>query len=346
MVSIARPVFDAGPSDKVQTVDVYNTLDSETRNALTSKLSTFGQGLTDIYGKSTQAIRGIGDRVGNGSIDLAEAKDRISKALGGSRSDINYLAEGLQNVIFEDVTGIDSGTNYVRDANGLLNQVKVITSKGARVFASGDRAQANALIGFITDLTGMSIFKTFDLGAEAALVKGILHEVSAWGVPDLLDDILSNIDESTARAAVQRSGSTLASRSDIDAIELMLNKYGPEVLTAEAPNFATIVLSSYRFKAGVTVADYPAKLTQLVGVMNRLQPNWFWHQRVHINEETKQPTTEEVANLAVLAYASDDATALLSSDDTYLKYVITAPFYPIKSSRTLLKSMYPYIAIT
>jgi len=345
MASIARPVFEAGPSDQIKEVDVYNITDTQTRNALTSKLSTFGDGLSGVYGKSTQVLSGIKNRLLSGNIDVYQASERIERALKGSRSDITSLSTDLQNVIFEEVTGKAPGTNYVKKASDLINTVKIVTERGDRVFNNTNYGQVNAVMRFVSDLTGNSIFKSLDLGAEAALLKGVLTEVSQWGIPELIDDILDKTDKEVSRTAVRRSASAIASAGDIDSIESMINKLGASTLTSQTPNFASTLISRYRFKPGTTAADYPALLTQLVSVMDKLQPNWFFTNRNYLSDETQREVSEDIANLSVLAVASDDAVTLLSSSDEYLKYVVTAPLYPSKKAKTLLKTMYPYIAI-
>jgi len=336
MVQLARSTFDIGPADDVKMVDVYNVTDSSVRNALTSKLGTFGDSLTDIYGKSTQVLTGIKDKFLKGDINLEDAKRRITGALTGSRTDITYLSTKLQNAIFTDVTGKDGGTNYVRQANELINTVQVVTTRGKQVFQNTNHNQVGAIMRFVSDLTGNSVFKMLDIGAEAALVKGAITEIGKWGVPSLVDDVLDKTDPMVARSAVRRAANEMSSTTDLDTIKVMIARVGAQTLTAETPTFATNLITRYRFKEGVTPEKYPALLADLVSVMDQLQPNWFYTQRA----------AEEVANLAVIQTASDDAVTLLASDERYLKHVITAPFYATKSSRVLLKTLYPYIAIS
>jgi hypothetical protein len=345
MVALTKSVFDAGPSDLIKEVDVYNVVDSATRNAITSKLTAFGDGLSTVYSKSTEYIGDIAKKFKQGQVDLAEAQRRIQGALKGSRADITSLATSIQNTIFSDLTGLDSGTDYVRQASSLYNAVQVVTSKGTALIKDFKQGEISAAMRMMSDITGNSVFKALDIGAEAALVKGLLTEVSKWGVPTLVDEFLDKVDPDVRYSAVARSAASMASSSDIDTVEVMIKKVGANALTSQTPNFAVTLLSRYKFKEGTTAADYPVRLAQLVQVMNQLQANWFTTHRTYISDTTHQPVQEDLANLAVLAYASDDAVTLLSSDEQYLPYVITASLYPIKASKALLKSMYPYIAI-
>lgn len=345
MVTLARPVFESGPNDDVAVVDVYSTTDSTTRNALTSKLTTFGQGVTDIFGKSTEALKDLGHKLGTNQIDLAAAKDRIQGALAGSRNDINYLATGIQGTIFTDATGKDRGTDYVREANKLMNTVKVVTSKGARISSGQDQNKVRSMLGIVSDLTGLNIFKSFDLGAETALIKGMVIEIGKWGIPDLLDDLLQNTDSRTAYSAVSRSSRQLASTSDIDSIEAIIARLGPQVLTQETPNFASTFLANYRFPLGTTEDKYAERLAQLVRVMTLLQPNWATTQRRYVEEQTGDEVIEDLPNLAVMTNASAHAKLLFRNDEAFIIPSLIAGHYPSKTAVSLLKEQYPYIAI-
>lgn len=347
MVALAKPTFTATPKDQVDVVDVYTTVDSKLRNNLTSKLSSFGEDLSSIYGRSTENIGNIGNQIKNKGINLADAKDRIQRALTGSRSDITNIAKDIQTVMFGDVTGKDPGTDYIREGNKLLNVVKIVTSKGERISSGRDQNQVSSMLGIITDITGLSIFKSLDLGVETALIKGAIIEVGKWGVPELLDDILANTDKRSGYAAVSRSSRQLANTSDIDSVEALINRFGPSVLTSQTPNFAAVFLANYRFPNNVTPEQYSTRLAQLVRVMTQLQPNWFYTQRTYLPEgaEGYQTVTEEVANLAVLNTASAHAKLLFRSDETYAPYAMIASAYPTKSAKALLKEQYPRIAI-
>lgn len=336
MSRLATPVFNGAPTDVAAMVDVYNAVDPEVRNTLTSKLTAFGTGLDDVLGGTMNAVTKVGKKLTNNGMDLASAKERIQRALGGSRSDILSLATSVQDSIFSELTGVDSGTNHVRKVSDMFDSLKVITTKGERLITDGDYKSANALMGFISDITRNPVFKMFDLGAETALLTGVMGEISKWGIPDLIDDVLAELDEPTRWSVVSRSSKEMMNTADVDVLEGIVDRMGGAVLTVNEPEFPVNFISRYAIKAGVTPEHYPARLAQLFKVMDALLPNWFYTNR----------GSEQVLNFTVLCYASEGARTLLASDDRYRAAAVIAPaFRTSRSAQAMLKTNYPGIAI-
>ncbi|MBW6072815.1 hypothetical protein KZ856_38260, partial [Pseudomonas aeruginosa] len=133
-------------------------------------------------------VKGIGNKILNNGIDLNMARTRIADALKGSRSSIVSLATDVERSIMEELTGEDTGTGYVRKATDMIDGVKMVLNQKDYYFKDGNFSGVNSIIGFMGDLTNNSLLRVFDLGAEAALMKGIIEEVTAWGIPDLVDE--------------------------------------------------------------------------------------------------------------------------------------------------------------
>lgn len=335
MGKLASPSFDTGPSDKVTMVDVYNTVDSTTRNNLTSLISSFGQGLEDILGASKSALGKLKNEITDGGINLDQAKDRVARALTGSRGDIQYLAEKVQNSIFTELTGTAPGTNYVRKASQIADQVKILTGQGERLMYNDNYTNVNSVLRFVSDITGSQVFKALDMGATGALVTGAISTMAAWGIPELMTDLLRDQSKEFRYYTVKRSAAQVAAMGDIDSIEALIDSAGAEALTAEVPNFAEQLISRYVFKPGVKPDQYSAKLAQLVKVLTALKYDWFWTTR----------GTQQVWNLTVIAPASPDARKLLMTNSTYKPAVMIAGKYNVQSMRTVAKQMYPYLPL-
>jgi hypothetical protein len=348
MVSIARPVFETGPKDKVAMVDAYNAVTPEVRNDLTSKLTSFGSTLSETFGAAGRAFNSLGSRIQKGEINVDDAAKRIKSALGGSRSDIASLASGVQNGIYSELTGTVPGTNYVKGATDLFDNVQVVTGQGTYLVNS-DRKSVQSVLSFVSDLTGNSIFKTLDLGAEAALIGGLLGTVSSWGVPALMDSLMEGKDDQFKYSVYSRNSDQLISTSNIGMMEYYVDQGMASALTNRTPDYGPSYLAQYTFPVGTTPDKYPELHAQLVKVMDALDPHWFTTYRgttasVGPDGQTVQ-TPKPVTNLANLNRVSGDALILLSSVASTRTAVLAAQNFPSKDLVQIAKDMYPMIGI-
>lgn len=367
MAALALPSFLGTAEDKAKVVDAYGTTSSEQRNELSSKISNFTSGLGDVFDKTMDIAAGIGEKLRTNVVDLPSAMKRIDRALKGSRSDIVSLARSTEKLIMAELTGTDQNTNYVRTATDVARGIELMTSDGKQIidsFKNGGYDQVGAMVGFISDLTGNPALKMFDLGAEAAILRGVLDEVSGWGIPQLVDDVLKDQNDRTKYAVIKRSAETISASASIDVLLAYArtrnsNKIGCEpgtqpgnqggpggedlpcipiygnlgaaALQAAKPDFAQKVLAQFAFVDGITVADYPSQLAKLEELMGLLKPDWFWTTRGN----------KPVWNLGTIYQASENAVELFLSSDKYRDAILTAPFYSPKRVEELVDAMYP-----
>lgn len=347
MVAPAPTVFEFGPQDNVVMVDVYNTTTPEVRNNLTSKLSAFGSTLSETFGAAGRALKGFGTQLSKGEINVDYAAQRIRNALGGSRGEIINLATDVQNSIYSELTGVVPGTNYVRGATDLFNQVGIITGQ-QQYIVNADRQSVSSILNFVSDLTNNPVFKTLDLGAEAALIGGLLGEVSSWGVPSLMDELLAGKDDNFRYSVYSRNSSSLLMNSNAEMMEYYIDQGMASALSNNTPAFADDYLSQYQFPTNTTPDQYPALHTQLMKIMNSLKPNWLYTQRgVTVTASGSQTviTPKLVTNLGALSRASKDAKTLLQSNAATRTAALIAGNFPKADLIQLAKTMYPLIAI-
>ncbi|AEH03625.1 hypothetical protein AVT69_gp200 [Pseudomonas phage PhiPA3] len=321
MPTLASASFTGIPTDPVKTVDAYkDVVDTTLQNTLQPKISAFEIGMDDLLAKTTKVVKGIGSSLlGSGGIDLNQAKDRIVDALKGSRSSIVYLGEALERSINEELTGTDTGTGYVRKATDMLDGVKAIMQNKEYYFENGNFQGVNGIMGFLGDLTNNSILRAVDLGANAAILKGVLSQVSAWGIPDLVDTTFGaswndqykrydyQYDDNFRFTVAKRTSKDLSPGTDLLTIDRIMVHGGDMALVAENPDFPIQLLSSYVFPAGTvpggpfpvmipdpanpsgpmipdpegtqTVPNYANELALLLEIMDRLKPDWFYYLR-------------------------------------------------------------------
>lgn len=365
MAALTLPSFMGGPEDKAKVIDAYSEVSPALRTSLTSKVSGFSSGLGDIFNKTVGITKGIGNKLRLDAVDLPSAKRRIEGTLKGSRADIINLSSSMEKLIMGELTGTDTNTNYVKTVTDVARGVQIMAADGKQLvkgFKDGDYGQLSAMVGFMSDLTGNPSLKMFDLGAEAAILRGVIEEVSAWGIPSLVDSVMVGQNDKTKYAVIKRSADTISYTSSLGMVEsfagvmstwpMIVNpadptgplipdpafvpkNIGANALTAATPDFAAKYIANFVFDQGVTVDQYPAILARLVVLMDKLKPDWFWTRR----------NSESVWNLGVLRNASENATSLFLSSVGYRDAILTAPFYETTAPQSILQSQYPLIAL-
>lgn len=367
MLPLAAPSFIGDPSSPVKQVDPYGKVNPEVQTSIASKITAFDLGFDQLIAKSVDMAKGIGGKLADGSVSLPEAKMRLKDAMGGSRQGITYLAEGLENLMLGDMTGKDPGTGYVRTASDMIDGVQLVINGKKSTFQKSDYPNVGAIVGFVSDLTNNPLIKAFDLGAEAALVKGILTQVTTWGVPDIIDETLGakwnsetkkydySYDADFRFSVVKRTSEDLSPGTDLATIRQLMLHGGDTALIAANPSFPEQLLEQYNFPLGIVPATDPTRpdlhtyakeIALLEEILNILKPDWFQVQRLVFKEgENPAFQPELVWNLRFISRASEDAKRLLCSKPLYVPPILTAPFYAVDSAKQMLTKMYPYIVL-
>lgn len=342
MVQEAVSSFIGTGSDKPAMVDVYNDIDPSIRTSLISGAKDWSEGLGGIYDKAVGGISRIGSLMKDSGLDLVTAKNRISGALKGSKSDLLALGSVFEQYIAGDLMGRELPSNQLQKANSVYNSIRLVMSSGEQTFRNDNTSKISGIVNFLSDLSGNPVLKMFDLGAEAAILRGVLEEVVTWGIPELIDTVFEGQPDSVKQTVIQRAAAKVSYTSDVEMIIKLMETAGtngelnPRPLLADTPNFATLMLQAYTFVDGTTPGDYATRRIRLVLALDTLKPDWFQINRTE---------TEKVYNLAVLSNASEHAQLALQTDTQYLIPLLTAPFYEVRSPQEIAREMYPGIAI-
>lgn len=374
MVQLATPTFTGVPTDSVKKIDVLADPGDGLQNSLVSKVSAFDTNLDGIISGSLKAVKGIGVAFANTGMDVNEARSRVKDALGGSRYAITEIAEVLERGITGDMTGKDEGTGYVRGANTMIDSVKLVMNGVDRTFKQDGYKNVSGVMGFIKDLSNNPLLNVFDLGAEAALVKGVLTEVSRWGVAELIDETLGakwnkdkNIWDYTYSdefrfSVTKRASDSISPSTNLDVIWALITHGGDKALIADNPGFPTQLLAGYVFPEGCvqggpfpvdpadeygkqTVPNYKHQGYWLLKILNVLKPNWFYVERTYATGGDPSFAKDIVWNLEFLPTASEPAREVLQTNADLRDAMLAAPFYRVESGTGMLKNMYPYIVL-
>lgn len=370
MLPLAIPTFTGVPNDTVKKIDVHGDVGTELQNSLASKISVFDTNLSSIISKSLNIVKGIGNSLSTNGLDLPAARDRIKEALGGSRYAITEISEQLERAILGDMTGVDAGTGYVRRANNMIDSVRLVVDDVTRTFSQEGFKDVNGIVRFIRDLSGNQLIEAIDLGAEAALVRGVLTEVTKWGVPQLIDETFGakrngdvweyKYDDEFRFSVTKRVSDSISPSTDLSVILTLMTHGGEKALVADNPIFPMQLLNGYVLPDGCvaggpfpvdplvpygeqTKSNHAHQAYQLIYILNILKPEWFYVERKVATGIPATPyRTDIVWNLEYLSGASDAAKLVLSSNAHHRDGLLAAQYYRVESGIAMIKNMYPY----
>lgn len=273
MLNITLPTFSGLPKAKAKVIDVYDNLSTSVQNNLPSKISAFDTDLDSIISGSLGAVKKVGSAIRNNGLDLPSAMRRVQDALGGSRSAISSISEMLEREILGDMTGTDAGTGYVRGASQMIDSVKMVFDGYTRTFGQNGYSNVTGVVDFIRELSGNQLIEVFDLGAQAALMTGVLSEISAWGLPELIDTTIGakwndqygrydyEYNDEFRFSVVKRASDLISPTTSLDVIEKLIIHGGAKALIAENPSFPLQLLNGYILPEGcVAGGPYPVMI--------------------------------------------------------------------------------------
>lgn len=359
MLPLAAPTFSGLPDAVVEKVDVYSDVDPNLKNKLASKISAFDTDIDSVISGATKMVKGIGSSLKNNGIDLVTAKQRIQEALGGSRGSISDISEVLEREITGDLTGVDEGTGYVRRANTMIDSVKLAMGGFDRTFKSSDYKNVSGVLGFIRDLSSNQLINVFDLGAEAALIKGVLTEVSSWGIAELVDETFGakwnseknsydySYDDEFRFSVTKRASENLSPSTNLSVIESLITHGGNTALIAENPNFPDQLLAGYVLPEGCVpggpfpvmipdpnnangpaipdpsgaqkVPNYYDQGRRLKRILNILKPSWFYVNRNVFTGNAGNPWRTDVVWNLQYLATASEPARLVLMEDTDLR---------------------------
>lgn len=325
---IASSLFKSGPVDALLTVDTYKQKANTTLNALPDVLKNFSVDAAQTIRKNPAMLKRImGDVLAakSGRLSKADALLRIGKSMG-SVGLIKTLTGTMQNTMFDtfDKFGVSKET---------VSSIMGATKTGVKAYMSGNLDDVRGLANLAKELTGKSdVFSVFDLAAEAAMATTIIDYAIKSGATDLLQEAVASVsDKSVTLYAYNKTYTVAVMSSNIDALKVMGDTMTAGGVMSALPDACKRILMFYKFADKTTPAQYEERLTELLGVLNHINPNWAKYQR----------NGEMIDNLEMFTYASANSLTLLKLRDEYKLPVMIAPEHKSAALPTLIRTYYP-----
>lgn len=327
---IARSAFQGNAKDTLAAIDAYGQSSGDVVNAYRSLSQSYFDKVMKGLGTNNKSLLSAVRTLTSSKFDSLSSLDKLDSLLKTQGLSVNTVTKDMKSVMSkalgEDAEFVDHLQVKVGDTYKQIHNGKYKT-------ASGFMKMAQGLLG------DKVIGSVIDQEAELAYFTGMLTEADRWGMPESIDLITKKIkDDKTRKNVFTRYGQKYSgTTTSVAGLESLIRNYPNDVasLTAKRPDLALTVLQAYTLGRGVTPADYPAKLTQLVYVLDHLMPNWSFVYRGN----------EKIHNLTVFTKASSDAIRLFQSSEVYLVPASIGTNYPTKTATSIIKSFYPHALV-
>jgi hypothetical protein len=325
---VATSLFKSGPVDALLTVDHYKQKQNVTLNNIPDVLKNFSTDAAATLRKNPAIMKSLMKDVqafSSGRLSKTDVLLRVGKSMG-STGLIKTLTGGMQNTMFDtfEKFGVSKGT---------VSSIMGATKTGVKAYMSGNLDDVRGLAGLARELTGKSdMFSVFDLAAEAAMASTIIDYAIRSGATDLIDEAVKSTSHSSVKYYAYREKYPVAVlTSNISALKLMGEGLTSGGVLGAMPDACKRILMFYKFADNTTPAQYAERTTELLDVLNHINPNWAKYDR----------NGEQIDNLEMFTYASPHATVLLGQLEQFKLPMLIAPQYRSAQLSSLVKQWYP-----
>ena len=328
--SLVEGFLVTGPDDKSLVVDTYGVSDNGILNGLGKELLGGAKDAFDDIRQSPNLVSDLVSMAMSGKANWAITKEglanRIVSSLGGRTGIVNNLSSHLKESI-----GNASGL-----PEGIFDTVVSLLGSDRVSFNAGQMDTAKEVFSLINQITSSNEMKGFfDIGSESALMSSVMREAIALGVPKAIDVLVENAkDDQIAYNALYANLQVAFENSDLDTINLMIEKLGLNAVLAQVPNAVPMLLTYYELPTGTPSSNYPVDLAALKTALTTLRPNWGQVQR----------NGTWVSDLTAFADISDDARILLMLDeDLQVPVLIGSTYGQRVDLMASLKKLHPFL---
>lgn len=327
--SLANTIFQGNSSNAVVVEDAYKISTQESRNSVYDA----GKGIYADAIKGMQSNKGSARELASlitasksGSVNKMDMLTRGLSALGSSLPSLLGTLGGVLKNNLSSVAGDLIGDNASKAVSILYGNAELLLSVA-------DVDDTESLVKFVNELSGNSeLAKFINIEAESAIIGGMASMLMQYGIPEMVDDVIAQARSDAVKANAYAYLSTEAvNGSDLAMINKVIDQIGITMFLANNPDAINSILSGFFFGTKDTVDTYPAKRTELLTLLVRINPNWFQYNRAGT----------WVPNLGPFNISSKDAKTLFCTSDPERSFVLAAKGYPPNAATSVVKALYP-----
>lgn len=270
--ALARTIFEGKSTDSMAVQDAHAVTNGSAVNSLYDSMKgIYGNVVKGLYANKG-SVRELATLIMDakaGNVDKAAMFERALGALGTSLPSLL----GQMGATMKDKLGSAAGTLIGPDAQ---KAVAVLYNNADLLIRTAEVDDLGDLVSLVGDLTGNSdLAGLVNIEAEAAVIAGIAKELMAFGIPELVDDVIQQArNEAAAKAAYQYLIDPAVQGSNLSMIGKIIDSIGLTMFLENNPNAITSILGTYYFGTDVDVSQYQAKRDELVNLLVRIDANW------------------------------------------------------------------------
>jgi hypothetical protein len=198
----------------------------------------------------------------------------------------------------------------------------------------GDITRMGDALDMFRMVTGSDeIINMFDLGAEVALLSGIVTEAVSLGIPEAIDIMMEEAPDDWSRTQIAyNTFPTVVWSGDIYGLDRVVEYMQPEVIAERYPNYIRDFLSRYRVPVGSTAEQYPTFKNNMIATFLKINPYWDKALRGSVY----------IDSLIPFISMSDDARTVFMSTNSHQPAVMLAKDMQSVELATWVKSNFPF----
>lgn len=293
-----------------------------------SYLNASQKGLTEFERITNVILKNTG--VG---VDFSSVKNRVEQAMGAVGK-LTAVAAGIQKSIVSQIDNVKGKIDAVKGYAADITQRVGATINGVfKAIEGGVLSEVKAVMGTVDRMVGdgISYFKTFDIGAQVAFIKGTADKLMDWKMPEVITSAVNAIKDVKLRDTV--FGEILAkaaSLGDLPMVKYFKDKVSDGYKYLVGDVSVSGLLANFKID-GKLGQSLKAIGTDLVATLDDINPDWATN--------LKNSTS---GRLGAIVGASVDAIGALSRTDTHRGLALASMGVTRESVDQIIRRQYPY----
>ena len=329
---IAPSFLETGPRDVTLVTDPFGVSDNNILNNVVDGALNLFQNAIDNLRQSPELLTDLATMTQAGEKNWAVDKDkmvqRVTGCMGGSPSFTTSFTPAVR----------DNVLNGAGIPDDIYDKIVTIVNDEVTEVNAGDVVLARQIYAMCNQIARhKDASKFFDIGAESALMAGVMREAIALGMFDAVELLIENAaHDEVAYNALYANMRVAVEYSDLDTINLMVERLGPAVFLARIPDAVQVLLQNYELPIGTVDSNYDAEWISLQACLDKLNPGWG---RVRRGEDL-------IIDLAFYSALSGDARKLMLRDPAHQTATLVGSQYGPRDLIQELRQQYPLLPLT